>query len=392
MTIWSIEPRDTLVMRDGRSVAGAGAYMTGFPAPYPQATAGLMRTRSSVNEDGAFVIPKNAKKAEHLAHLLEQKAKGPWFGLVDEEGRIEEYLFPAPRDAVFFLGESEKDTHYLRLGRRRQSMNDGECSDFMKVEPLFLSKDAKGKASKGADLWRWSKLQDWLYEPKPLYECHPEEVGASHPIPDTRFGIRIDPETQMAEDGALFTIEHRAFHTFVCDSSGKRKRKFLCLLVETQMQGIQHGVVPFAGKRRSVFLNQAEELSPPSAPEGLFDAIATSGCLRLLLATPAYFQAGWEPSYLLQEKHGVQPKLKAAIVPRPEVVSGWDFAKRKPKPTRRLVSAGAVYFLHLDGTPEARIKWLEEHWWEAISDEEQARNDGYGLALFGVDQYVGEDT
>jgi CRISPR-associated protein Cmr3 len=55
--------------------------------------------------------------------------------------------------------------------------------------------------------------------------------------------------------------------------------------------------------------------------------------------------------------------LRAAVVPRPLHVSGWDMAARAPKPTSRMVPPGAVYFFErVDGQPfgeaEARALWL----------------------------------
>jgi len=55
----------------------------------------------------------------------------------------------------------------------------------------------------------------------------------------------------------------------------------------------------------------------------------------VLLTTPGLFN-GWKP-----------PKLtvRAAAVPDPVPVSGWDLALRGPKATRFAVPAGSVYFL-----------------------------------------------
>jgi CRISPR-associated protein Cmr3 len=55
--------------------------------------------------------------------------------------------------------------------------------------------------------------------------------------------------------------------------------------------------------------------------------------------------------------------LRAAFVPRPIHVSGWDMAAGAPKPTSRMVAPGAVYFFErADGEPfgeaDARSLWL----------------------------------
>jgi CRISPR-associated protein Cmr3 len=71
-------------------------------------------------------------------------------------------------------------------------------------------------------------------------------------------------------------------------------------------------------------------------------------------------------------------------VPRPETISGWDFETRRPKASRRLVSAGSVYWLELHGEPDARVGWAREVWMQNVSDEDQDKRDGFGLAVVGV--------
>jgi CRISPR-associated protein Cmr3 len=65
-------------------------------------------------------------------------------------------------------------------------------------------------------------------------------------------------------------------------------------------------------------------------------------------------------------------------------VSGWDFEINKPKPTRRLTPAGTTLFLKLDGDEDAIRRWIEATWMCCVSDEEQDRRDGFGLAVLGV--------
>ncbi|MGO7309814.1 type III-B CRISPR module-associated Cmr3 family protein, partial [Rhizobium ruizarguesonis] len=67
-------------------------------------------------------------------------------------------------------------------------------------------------------------------------------------------------------------------------------------------------------------------------------------------------------------------------------VSGWDLKAGRPKPTRRAVPAGSVYFLRLPqewGEAEVR-EWITGIWFQNLSDREQDRKDGYGLAALGV--------
>lgn len=57
---------------------------------------------------------------------------------------------------------------------------------------------------------------------------------------------------------------------------------------------------------------------------------------------------------------------------------------RQPKPARRLAPAGTVFFLELSGSDEAISKWVQTTWMSCVSDEEQDRLDGFGLAVIGT--------
>lgn len=112
---------------------------------------------------------------------------------------------------------------------------------------------------------------------------------------------------------------------------------------------------------------------PPDVAAGL----AKTCTVAMVLLTPACFSGGWVPTSLF-EMLGVRGKIVGAVARRREAVSGWDLAARRPKPVRWLVPAGAVYFLEL----EDDAKRLGELWLTAVSDDEQARRDGFGLAAF----------
>jgi CRISPR-associated protein Cmr3 len=49
-----------------------------------------------------------------------------------------------------------------------------------------------------------------------------------------------------------------------------------------------------------------------------------------------------------------------------------------------MTPAGAVYFLRVEGDESARRAFARRIWLQAISDEEQDRRDGFGIALLGT--------
>src|SRR5690606_7359074 len=93
-------------------------------------------------------------------------------------------------------------------------------------------------------------------------------------------------------------------------------------------------------------LARVEQL--PSAlfepPSRLLEAFRSgSAGLRLVAVSPLCFDRGWVPDGLVSrngeyrgELAGHEVVLRAAFVPRPIHVSGWDMAEGKPKPTSRM--------------------------------------------------------
>ena len=77
----------------------------------------------------------------------------------------------------------------------------------------------------------------------------------------------------------------------------------------------------------------------------------------------------------------IAPDAKAFPRPGEDVVR-----QRMPKAHPRLVPAGSVYFLKFEGNPtQAEIeKFIAAAWLQPVSDDEQSRNDGFGLALLGA--------
>jgi CRISPR-associated protein Cmr3 len=91
---------------------------------------------------------------------------------------------------------------------------------------------------------------------------------------------------------------------------------------------------------------------------------------------------------------GVAATLRAAAVPRMQVISGWDLAAKggsgSPKPTRRLAPAGTVYFVTWEQSADVHT-WLEATWMQNVSDTERDQLDGFGLAAIGVWPHINKE-
>lgn len=122
-------------------------------------------------------------------------------------------------------------------------------------------------------------------------------------------------------------------------------------------------------------------------PDAVRETIVSTGRARLVLLTPALFEKGVLPGWnggAWPLGGSVKATVRAACVGRPAIVSGWDLAKGRPKPTKRLAPAGSVYFLELQGAKDDLRQWCDEAWLHCVSDAAQDRRDGFGLAALGV--------
>lgn len=116
--------------------------------------------------------------------------------------------------------------------------------------------------------------------------------------------------------------------------------------------------------------------------------LESGATVLLYLATPAVFDSGWRPPVDV-EQHGL--RLRAAAVGRPRIFGGWNMARGRPKPLRRGVPAGSVYFFEVTDRSKAESFVDTYHFGESVCGlcADPALRDvesklGYGLALFGI--------
>ena len=374
MSLWTLEPRDPLVVRDGRPSTGRSASAT-LPFPNPGTIAGIVRTRLGSDERGVF----DAGQIEALRSIA---IRGPLLARLDDGA----FYVPPPRDALV----SGQVIHRLSpIPTPPDALFDSAFSG-LPVGRTFHEAHSNGKPEQAPAWWPWELLARWLAEPAALDGGDTQKLlgGALPRLPDEIRSHVKHTDTWTAEDSMLFQTRGLRFVT--------PARAPLALAVDLDAstlggRTLRRGLGPSGGERRLARWEAAPSWTLPALPGGVRAALrADVPCVRVrvVLLTPAIFNEGSTPGagpeQLLGARAGITPALVAACVPRPETLSGWDFAKRQPKKTRRLVSAGSVVWLDLEGPSDARIRWAEEVMMTNVSDEAQDRRDGFGLAAVGV--------
>lgn len=401
MTVWLIEPRDPLIVRDGRPFGNnPGARAVSLPFPFPSTTTGAVRTRAGSDETGRF----DKRKIEGIKTL---PVRGP---IMVDTGRGQEggaqWLFPAPQDSLILQPQRTGDS--IRLRRLAPiSLPPGAVTDLTEGNEeswlVGLASASGGKPYKEPPFfWYWSQMAQWLLAPadRDLTKQSVQEMGVGTLSRSVRSHVRLT-EKLTADDGALFQTVGLEFHQISSAEKDESQQpndsaryqfplqeikpleqaKDLALSVATDRE-LRDGVGTLGGERRLAHWQQSSA-GWPQCPERIVSQIVADRACRLILATPALFDEGYRPAWILQES-GVRATVKAAAVSRPTVVSGWDYEKKSPKPTRRLAPAGSVYFLKLEGSDSQIEQFVRDHWLQNVSDQEQDRFDGFGLALFGT--------
>jgi CRISPR-associated protein Cmr3 len=208
--------------------------------------------------------------------------------------------------------------------------------------------------------WAENHMEAWL-EGSPVSAA---EASSLHMHRRVQAHVGIRPDTFTADEGVLFS--HDIVETLELDAEW-------AIGVEADLDG---DPVPDACSIGSdARVARIEPLTPAMfEPPGDLTAAFRSGSpgLRLVVVSPADFAQGWCPDGFAAEGaviRGHIPALdtellmRAAMVPRPVHISGWDMAAGAPKRTSRMAPPGSVYFFErADGRPfteaDAEGLWL----------------------------------
>jgi CRISPR-associated protein Cmr3 len=360
--------RDPLIARDGRPFGiGQGFRMHSLSWPYPSTFAGAVRTILGKAAGGDF-------SADVVTALKQVTIHGP----IASVG--EELYFVIPKDAVLRAGDQK-----ILASRPISLRLDEGCNlPDSKLLPVCLPSSVEDdfKPAILPAFWSASKVVEWLLSPVgDGFSLPSTEESIDSPKVDDRTHVKIFHEMGAAENRMLFQTAGLALPDRVklslrvdaCDRFDEILNRHLPML---------H---PMSGERRLVRWESVSS-SAWQCPRRIRESLTDAKYIRMVLATPALFQHGWLPDWIVR---GVFPgtnirvKLRAAILDRWKPISGWSIETANPgaKPIRRLVPAGSVYFLEKEDTTPLPIESL---WLRSVSDADQDQRDGFGIALWGI--------
>ncbi len=305
-----ISPLDTVFFRDDRPFyKGAENYASGVFPPAPSVVYGAMRTAFF-----ARYIPKGPEKGDPTEGF---RLKGLYLQCDGEP------CFPLPRDCVHIKEEKENRAILLRL--KENDLISNYALPYLLTPPEVLEViDIAG------GLLSAPSLKDYLHLLSAEFYF---DLLEDYVMAEPKIGIGRSRVTRTAEDAMLYQIEMKRLENlnFLADYSG--------------LDLPREGLLKLGGEGKPAAFKKVEkiEVAPPRLEGNLF---------KLYLATPAVFSQGWLPGWLDEKTlvgnyQGLKLRLLTACLGRYEPIGGFNIGKKRPKPLRRAVPAGSVYYFEL---------------------------------------------
>lgn len=371
---WIIEPRDSLIVRDGKPFGGNISHATSLDFPFPSTTTGGVRTRAGLDVNGEFDLSQ-------ISIVKDIEVKGSLLVEIHLNfNTITDFYLPSPADALLLqtnkqrLDETHAQIYKLLPLEITDSLNNLEG-----LLPVGLNRtDKKDKPYNDLSFWNWRQLLRWLKDSYDSSSIKLEEYGIGSLKKDSRTHVAINLD-MASNDGDLFSTRGLEFNYGNGDLSNTKKLALVVFVDDANSKKLANkgNLAPLGGERRLV--TWREHIKKPdilSCPNDIKTRIINEKHCRLMLLTPAYFTTG-------MPKSNADYELKAIACNRYQTVSGWDFEIGRPKTTRRLVPAGSILFLDLQNNKDIG-NWIDKTWFSCIGDDPQTIKDGFGLSVLGT--------
>ena len=365
---YRIKPLDPLISRDARQF-GTGSPMHSLNWITNTVIAGAVRTV-------LWKMSGDPESRETLETLKKVPVKGN-FPILD--GKI---YVPRPLDII----KSANDIYQIKPGEFPP--DSGANMPLDGLMPSFPDNDEDFKPEKLNAFWEKSMITHWLIHGKKNFTLD-ESFMLSAPSHDERVHASIDTLTGTSRDGMLFSTTGLDFIHKNGDDKIFQPERFSQeeISVDIESLNLPAGfIASVGGERRLAEFSRCDDDSALwECPEDFPDI---DGNLRLVLASPAMFAKGWLPDWIDERtltgtipSTNAEAKLISAVTERWQPVTGWSYERGSagPKPMRRAVPSGSVYFFRITGgSLDAKSLWLK-----SICTDEKDINDGFGLVLPG---------
>jgi CRISPR-associated protein Cmr3 len=363
-----IEPLDVLFLRGNKLFGDPGSYGESLIPPWPSVAAGAIRSRMLVDAGvdlTAFAAGDDPHPTLGTPTKLGSFMLQGFYMAQKLNGKVEILVAP-PADLLI----SRDDDGKLQVSRLTPQVIDLPSSFALPMLPVLAQSERKKVAS-----GYWLTQAGWQAY---LLGQTPTEKQLKHSSDlwgiDPRVGIGMSESTGSVEDGKLFSAQAVAL---------KQDVGFVAAV--TGAFPPSDGLLRLGGDGRAASITDAKILMP----EPDYGAIVASKRCRIVLTSPGLFTNGWLLPGVDSDNQfsfgGITARLVSASVPRAETISGWDLARRQPKPAQRVAPTGSVYWLDdLQATPEQLRKLAENGLWSELCEDAARRAEGFNRCVIGV--------
>ena len=386
-----IHSNEPLVFRDGRPFGDDG-HVNGSVLrwPHPFTVTGLLRNRVGMSR--ALDYFSGPQRDEHIAEIKKVTAgeiMPMWQGFADDVGW--QPLFPAPADAMVFPADS-KNRYNIDAFSYENPFASGGVDLSWKNWLLPVSSQREKPAADAPELWHKKQFFTWLEKGMLSESISACELGFNLPKTESRIHSAVDPATGSTKSGQLFSSQGIPLLTAANPRQAAGRFGIGVTLTNLHENDNPTGPCFFGGERKTAQIDKINDKTStflPPLPEWLGQE---ARYLRLILISPGDF-GDWAPDWLRPDPNDsetawckiptsdLEIRLVSAFIPRWQPVSGWDYEKRGPKATRKLVPAGAVYVVELKEPKTAGV--VAELLWGRSLNEKLSDVDGCGCVCVG---------
>lgn len=358
-----IDAFDPLFFRDGKPFTmGAETWADALFPPAPSVIYGALRGRYFGERVAEIPL---ANTEQDLSRKLTIHA------IALQEGN--QLLFPLPADYVRDKTISDSHKGLLLKGMADTPVSNCRLPRIMAAERGEHVETVKHGFVTASALQRYLKAASETVSFDTL-----DDLTVSEP----KLGNRRDANTGTVEEGRLYRVDMRRLQA---------RRKWdkevpppIAFFVKFSALDIPaEGFLTLGGEGRTACYapSEARMVSAPTV---------TGNRFKLYLATPAIFSQGWLPSWINDRTFEVtnefaQPglRLEAVTLGKPVAIGGWNMVEGCPKPQRKAVPAGSVYYFRADGDVQQVAAELHGR---CLADDEQDARQGFGLTFTGCVQ------
>jgi CRISPR-associated protein Cmr3 len=346
-----IDAFDTLFFRDGKPFTmGAETWGNSLFPPYPSIIYGALRSAyfsHNVNELSKANTDKDPTKNLIIKGLYFQYgidifSSAP-LDYVREKDKKEDSLLPLNIEKLKFATSCK--TAYVLKPKGNKEV---ELPSDAWISSIFLREYLSGNKEE-------------------IYYIRLSNIVLSEP----KIGIGRNNLTKTAEDSMLYR-------------AGMKRLKDASIVVDFEELNLpEKGLMKLGGEGRPVYYSKMEETPVVSVN---FD-VKKLNKIKLYLASPAVFEKGWLPdgigeNSLEGEINGIKLSLLTCAIGKPLYIGGFDMAKKEPKPMKRAVPAGSIYYFELLESYETN-QLVEKLHNISILKNENYRKQGFGITYLG---------